>query len=123
MCEIRRKVIGKGVFIEERVKNERRTKNIFTQKIVRKIVNCIILDCGHKISVLYFTNYMKNKVPSNNTRCRECEDGSNQATYCENPYLKIYKGIDHLKEMLSISDVSEILVTSENGLLKDRHNE
>jgi len=60
-------IVGTDVIIEEQIKSEWKTKNILTQKIVRKTINCIVLECGHKILVTRF-----NKVPSNRTDCREC---------------------------------------------------
>ena len=69
--EIRRKVIGIGEIISERVKKEVKTKNTIKQTIIRQTVSAIKLDCGHLIAVTRF-----NKVPNNNTRCYECEESN-----------------------------------------------
>ncbi len=68
MDEIRRKVVGFSEIITDEIKKERRTRNVLTQTIIRKTVGAIVLDCGHKVEVTKYT-----KVPSNNTRCYECE--------------------------------------------------
>lgn len=69
--EVRRKVIGEGEITIERVKKEVKTKNTIKQTISREVTRAIKLDCGHLIAVTLF-----NKVPTNNTRCYECEKDS-----------------------------------------------
>ena len=68
MTEIRRKVAGDCEIVREFITKTKQTKNVLTEKITRVTVQAIILDCGHKIEKGIFT-----KVPTNNTRCYECE--------------------------------------------------
>lgn len=80
MAEIRRKVVGIGTAITETIKNEKSTKNTKTQKVERKYIKCIVLDCGHFIPV----TAIPGKTPTNNCACRQCVDeGYNYLFYVD----------------------------------------
>lgn len=68
MSEVRRKVTGETwITVDTQVKCTT-TKNTVKSVIHRTSTRAIVLDCGHAIEVTRF-----NKVPTNNTRCYDCE--------------------------------------------------
>jgi len=61
------KIIGESFIVEEVTKKERITKNIKTETIVRTTTRAILLECGHKVSVVNL-----NKVPKLRRDCWQC---------------------------------------------------
>jgi hypothetical protein len=68
IMEARRKIVGETLIVTERIKKSRQTRNVLTETVIRESVKALVLECEHKIPVTKF-----NKVPTNNTRCYECE--------------------------------------------------
>ncbi len=62
------KIIGEVWVTEERIKKQRSSKNVIVETVIRTTTRNIDLECGHRIKCTEF-----NKVPSNQTKCLECE--------------------------------------------------
>lgn len=68
MPEIRRKVIGEGELVTERIKKEFVSKNVTRQIIERTVRKAAKLECGHLIDA------RQGYLPTSNARCHECEE-------------------------------------------------
>ena len=68
-ARVRRQVVGDIWVSEDEITKESKSKNVITQRIIRRTKRHIVLDCGHNISVAKF-----NKVPTKNTFCSQCGD-------------------------------------------------
>ena len=69
MYKTQKNITGEIWVTDDRIKKELKTRNTVTQKIVRKIVKHITLECGHTIPVTYFA-----KIPKLRTGCIECTE-------------------------------------------------
>jgi hypothetical protein len=76
--EERRAIVGETWVEEDKVVKTLTTKNTERLTIKRTRTRAILLECGHAIKVTRF-----DAVPTNNTRCRECEKPAADAWYAK----------------------------------------
>lgn len=75
--EERRNVVGETWVEEDEVVKTKTTKNTERLTIHRTRTRALLLDCGHTVKVTRFTA----KIPTNNTRCSECEKPAAEAYF------------------------------------------
>lgn len=78
--EERRTIVGETWIEEDVVVKTRSTKNTERMTIKRTRTRAILLECGHAVKVTRFAA----KIPTNNTRCPECEEPAREAYFATN---------------------------------------